>query len=54
MMEIIEWANKKGYTIVIAPGEIPELKKALGEAEKGFYGEGDGFEISVSPILDEE
>lgn len=53
-MEIIEWVNKAGYTIVIAPSEIPKLKKALKDAEETFIGEGEGFEISVSPILDEE
>ena len=51
-MEVIQWANKEGYTLVFAPSEVEDFVKALRKAKGTFYEELDGIDINVSPILD--
>jgi len=55
-MEVINWANGKGITLVLAPSEVDELIEALKKAKTSFHEELDGIDIDVdvSPILDEE
>lgn len=51
----IEWANKKGYTMVLSDEEIGHLIKALKIVRNTFFTiPFEDLEISYSPILDEE
>ena len=53
-MKIIKWCTDGGYTIILAPSEVPRVEKALEDAKRQGHGEGKDFEIDVSPILGEE
>lgn len=51
-MEIIEWANKNGNTIVVSTKEMEDLFDAVLDAKRLGHGEAGNIEVDVSPILD--
>ena len=53
-MEIIEWANKDGKTLVVSTKEAEDLYDAVKDALRRGHGEAGNLEVDVSPILDKE
>lgn len=46
-MEIIKWANREGYTIVLTEVERQELIQLLKENTNQIIMEGDAYELEV-------